>query len=252
MPVIVVAANEIAFQMVGTGDQCLLFIHGIGEDFNIWRALAEHFSSSFKCFQFSWKGFGDSKMNITTSFSPDILAKELKAIIDELNIKADTDLYIIANNAGALAAIKADMDDLVHSKGIIAINIADKFKLKMKYKQLFKALMDNNKMKMVEKMNLKDAFEKKQALIDTWLRETAAVDLATKSPYIETPIDFIIGKSNDYVTMKDVEASVDRIPSSRVIQLDACDWPMLENPDALITEIEDFIGKYIPSLDKKT
>lgn len=250
MPVIVVAANEISFHMSGEGDQCMLFIHGIGEDFNIWKQLIDHFSPTFKCFLFSWKGFGESKMNISSSFSPDILAKELKGIIEELNIKSD--LYIIANNAGALASIKADIDDLVHAKAIIAINVADKFKMKMKYKQLYKSLMDNSKMKMVEKMNLKDAFEKKQALIETWLKEISTIDLASKSPYIETPIDFIIGKTNDYVTMKDVEASVGRIPSSRVVQLDASDWPMLENTNALIEEIEDFISKYIPSLEKKT
>ena len=251
MPVIVVAANEIAFHMSGEGDQCMLFVHGIGEDFNIWKPIVDHFSSSFKCFQFSWKGFGDSKMNIATGFTPDILAKELKGIIEELNIKSD--LYIIANNAGALAAIKADMDDLVHCKAIIAINIADKFKMKTKYKQLYKSLMDNSKMKMVEKMNLKDAFEKKQALIETWLRETSTVDLASKAPYIEIPIDFVLGKNNDYVTVKDVEATVGRISSSRVQVInDASNWPMLENSSALIKEIEDFIGQYIPSLDKKT
>jgi pimeloyl-ACP methyl ester carboxylesterase len=249
-PVIVVAANEIAFQMKGEGDQCMLFIHGIGEDFNIWKQIVDHFSSSFKCFMFSWKGFGESKMNIPSSFSPDILDKELKGIIEELNIKSD--LYIIANNAGALAAIKADMDDLVRCKGIIAINTADKYKMKAKYKNIYKALMDNSKMKMVEKMNLKDAFEKKQALIENWLREASTVDLASKAPYVETPVDFVIGKNNDYVTMKEVEASVGRIPSSRVVQIETSNWPMLENASGLIKEIEDFIGQYIPSLDKKT
>ncbi|HME53012.1 MAG TPA: alpha/beta hydrolase [Candidatus Lokiarchaeia archaeon] len=251
MPVVVVAANEISFQMNGEGDQCMLFIHGIGDDLNIWKQLVDHFSSTFKCFLFSWKGFGESKMNISSGFTPEILAKELKGIIEELNIKSD--IYVIANNAGALAAIKADMDDLVRSKAIIAINTADRFKLKkLKYKDLYKSLMDNNKMKMVEKMNLKDAFEKKQAAIEQWLRDTSSVDFASKSPYVETPIDFVMGSKNNYVSMKDVEASVDRIPSSRIVQLDAGNWPMLESPDALIEEIEDFIGKYIPSLDKKT
>ena len=165
-----------------------------------------------------------------------------------MNIKSN--FYIVADNAGALAAMKADIDDLVHSKAIFAINIADKFKMKSKFKNLYKNIVDNNKMKMVEKMAFKEKFEKKQVLIETWLKEVMTVDLSSSAPFIETPVDFVIGKHNSYVSIKDAEGTVGRIPSSRVSQIDAGDWIMLENPQALITEIEDFI-KNIPEFQKK-
>nr|MDO8114170.1 alpha/beta hydrolase [Candidatus Sigynarchaeota archaeon] len=250
MPVIVIAANEISYDTQGQGDRAILFIHGIGADRTVWKPLIEHFSKNYKCYRFDWKGFGESRLNIDSSFSCDILAKELKSIIDELNIT--TDFYIIADNAGALAAIQADIDDLVHSKAIIVINAADKFKMKAKYKQLLKSLADNSKMKMVDKVSMKEKLEKKQAYIETWLKEIGSVDLSGKAVYIETPVDFIIGKTNNFVSMKDCESTVSRVPKSRVVQIDAGDYIMLENPQALIQEIEDFITKYIPSLQKKT
>ncbi len=250
MPVIVIAANEISFDVQGQGDIAMLFIHGIGGDFNIWKPLVDHFSSNFKCYRFDWKGFGESRLNVDSSFAPDILAKELKSMIDELNIK--TDLFIIADNAGALAVLKAEIDDLVRCKGIVAINVADKFKLKVKYKQLYKSVIDNTKLKMVEKMALKEQFEKKQAIIETWLKEISSVDLSARTEYIETPVEFLIGKENNFVSLKDCEGTVGRIPRSRVAQVDGGDFIMLENPSAVIKEIESFIDKYIPSLDKKT
>nr|MDO8086374.1 alpha/beta hydrolase [Candidatus Sigynarchaeum springense] len=250
MPVIVVAANEVSFDVQGQGNGAMLFIHGIGADLTVWKPFIDHFSSKFKCYRFDWKGFGESRLNVTSSFAPNILAKELKAIVEQLNIKLD--MYIIADNAGALAALQAEIDDLIRCKGIIAINIADKFKVKAKYKQLYKNVVDNTKLKMVDKMTLKEQFEKKQVLIDGWLKEIASIDLSTSTEYIETPVDFIIGKDNSFVTLKDCEGTVGRIPKSRVTQLDGGDFIVLENPAAVITEIENFIEKYIPSLDKKT
>ncbi len=250
MPVIVIAANEISFDVQGQGDCAMLFVHGIGADFTVWKPLVEHFGSKFKCYRFDWKGFGESRLNVDSSFAPKILAKELKAIAEELNIKSD--LYIVADNAGALAALQADIDDLVRCKGIIAINVADKFKLKAKYKQLYKGIVDNTKLKMVEKMALKEQFEKKQVTIETWLKEISAIDMSSDTQYIETPVDFIVGKDNSFVSLKDCEGTVSRIPKSRVAQLEGGDFMMLENPSAVISEIENFVGKYIPSLAKKT
>ncbi|MEX2682371.1 MAG: alpha/beta fold hydrolase [Candidatus Sigynarchaeota archaeon] len=250
MPIIVIAANEISFDVQGQGDCAMLFVHGIGTDFTIWKPLVDHFSSRFKCYRFDWKGFGESRLNVTSNFAPSILAKELKAIIEQLNIKLD--MYIIADNAGALAALQADIDDLLHCKGIIALNIADKFKMKAKYKQLYKSLIDSTKLKMVDKMALKEQFEKKQVLIESWLKEISSIDMSTKTEYVETPVDLIIGKDNNFVTFKDCEGTVGRIPKSRVVQMDGGDFIVLENPSAVIQEIESFIGKYIPSLEKKT
>jgi pimeloyl-ACP methyl ester carboxylesterase len=214
MPVIVIAANEITFDVQGQGDQAMVFIHGIGADFNVWKPLVEHFSKqNFKCYRFDWKGFGESRMNVDSSFAPSILAKEIKAIIDQLNIKGG-EFYIIGDNAGALAVLQADIDDLVRCKGLIAINTSDKFKSKAKYKQLYKAIIDNNKMKMVEKMALKEHFEKKQPAIEAWLKEIASIDLSSGAQYIETPVDFITTNHNSFVNLKDCEGSVSRIPRS--------------------------------------
>ncbi len=250
MPVIVIAANEISFDVQGQGDRAMLFVHGIGADFTIWKPLVDHFNSNFKCYRFDWKGFGESRLNVDSAFAPEILAKELKSIIEELNIK--TEFYIIADNAGALAVLKAEIDDLVRCKGIIAINTADKFKLKTKYKQLYKSVLDNTKLKMVEKMALKEQFEKKQTFIEAWLKEISSIDMSTRTEFIETPVDFLIGKDNSFVSLKDCEGTVGRIPRSRVIQVDGGDFIMLENTSVVIKEIENFIDIYIPSLDKKT
>jgi pimeloyl-ACP methyl ester carboxylesterase len=101
-------------------------------------------------------------------------------------------------------------------------------------------------------MTLKEQFEKKQAIIDGWLKDISSIDMSTSTAFIETPVDFIIGKDNNYVSLKDCEGTVGRIPRSRVVQVDGGDFPMLENHTAVIKEIENFIDKYIPSLDKKT
>jgi pimeloyl-ACP methyl ester carboxylesterase len=250
MPVIVIAANEVSFDVQGQGAFAMLFVHGIGGDFTIWKPLIDHFSSNFKCYRFDWKGFGESRLNVNSAFTPAILAKELKAIVEELNIKSE--FYIIADNAGALAALQADIDDLVRCKGIIAINIADKFKLKAKYKQLYKSILDNTKLKMVEKMSLKEHFEKKQANIDAWLKDISSIDLSSSTEYVETPVDILIGKDNSFVSLKDCEGTVGRISRSRVVQVDGGDFIMLENSSAVIKEIENFIGNYIPGLSKKS
>lgn len=248
MPVIVIAANELTFDVQGQGEKAMLFVHGIGTDFTIWKPLIDHFSSNFKCYRFDWKGFGESRLNVASSFAPDILAKELKAIIEELNIK--TEFYIIADNAGALAALQADISDLVRCKGMVLFNIADKFKVKAKYKQLYKSVLDNTRLKMVEKMNVKELFEKKQVIIESWLKDIASIDMSTGTEYIETPVDIIMGKDNSFVTFKECEATVKRIPKSRVTQLDGGDFVMLENASAVIKEIENFISVFIPGLDK--
>ncbi|MBN2151675.1 MAG: alpha/beta hydrolase [Candidatus Lokiarchaeota archaeon] len=250
MPVIVIAANEVSFDVQGQGDRAMLFVHGIGADFTVWKPLVDHFSSNFKCYRFDWKGFGESRLNVDSGFAPGILAKELKAIVEELNIKSD--FFIVADNLGALAALQADIDDLIRCNGIIAINIADKAKLKAKYKQLYKGVLDNTRLKMVEKMGLKEQFEKRQSIIEGWLKEVSSVDMSSDTQYIETPVDFILGKENSFVSLKDCEGSVGRISRSRVVQVDGGDFIMLENPAAVIKEIESFIGQYIPSLAKKT
>lgn len=247
MPVIVVGGNEIAFTMQGEGDASMVFVHGIGTDASSWQALVQHFSKTYKCYTFDLKGFGESRINASNvSFRVDALAKDLGDILDKLNVQGT--FYIIGDNTGALAALKADIDDRVKGKGIIAINAADKYKCKVKAKALVKGI-DGSGLRMVDKMNLKERVEKKADLVDQWAKETGTVDFSSDSPYIETPVDFIVGKANSHVSVKDCEGSVGRIPKSRVTVVDGGDFPAVQCPDELAKEITDFVTAFIPSLE---
>nr|MDO8116655.1 alpha/beta hydrolase [Candidatus Sigynarchaeota archaeon] len=219
---------------------------GICGNMAFWTTIIDKLSKKYKCVRFDWKGHGDSKLTAPqSSFSVETMAKELKYTLDELHVK-DT-FYIVGDNMGALCALQADIDDLVNCKGIVAINVADKFKVKVKFKQILKNI-DESKIKMADKVIAKEAAELSQPSADAWLKEVSSVDMSSKSPYINTPVELIIGDGNSFVSMKDCEATVGRIVNSKVISMAGGDLVVLANPDEIAKEIADFIENYIPSL----
>ncbi len=246
MPVVTVAGNQISFDMKGDSEDTVILLHGIFGNMAYWTAIMDTLSKKFKCVRFDWKGHGDSKLTAPqANFSAETMARELKQTIDELNIKDG--YYIIGDNASALIALKADIDDLLKPKGIVAINVADKFKAKTKFKQFMKSI-DDSKLKMADKVIAKEAAEQGQQHSEAWLKEVSSVDISSESPYINTPVDFIIGDGNSFASMKDCEATVGRIANSKVINIAGGDLVALANPDAISREIIDFIENFIPSL----
>ena len=244
---IIVNSNHINFNIEGDGDECLVFMHGICSDMSVWKKQVEFFANQYKVVTFDWKGHGSSRINFPeTSFEMEAMARELSSILEKLNVDNP---YIIAADVSGLVALKADIDDLVRSKGIMGINFADKMKVKTKYKA-WKNLIDHVDLSMNEKLGMQACFSKiKQENVEAWLQAASSVNLEHESPYISTPVDFLHAVDNPFVSLKDVEASVSRIPNSRVFSMKKGGlFPMISDPVTLNVEIKDFIENYIPSI----
>lgn len=247
MAVIVVGGNKIEFDMQGNGDSTMVFLHGIGSDMSVWNELVDYFSPKYKIVRFDWKGFGESKINAPDpSFAIETMARELQAILDNLNVGSN--FYVIADFPSSIIALKADIDELVKSDGIIAINAADKGKVKVKFNKFSKNLTKEASIKMQDRVRIEGAIQVREEIITQWLKECKQFDISRESPYINTPVDFVIGQKNTSVSEKDAIQTVGRIPVSRVTMLEGGDLLMLENPKRLISEIEDFIENYIPEM----
>jgi pimeloyl-ACP methyl ester carboxylesterase len=247
MPTIAIGGNEIAFDIQGSGDETMLFVHGIGTDSSVWKNQMAYFSPRFRCISFDWKGFGDSKLTAPKSiYTIESLTKEFGSICNELNITSET--YIVAHDAGVMVVLKADIDDILRCKGIVAINATEKFKIKLKAKQFVKNFKDGSKIKLVEKMALKEAFEKHIDKIDVWLKAFSSIDLSANTEFIETPIEFVISKQTAFVTVKDAEATVKKIPRSKVVVQDGQDYNMIQFPDQMNKEIDEAIEYFAEAM----
>ncbi|MFX0098216.1 MAG: alpha/beta fold hydrolase [Candidatus Hodarchaeota archaeon] len=248
MSTIIVNSNQINFKIEGEGEEVLVFIHGICSEMSVWDKQVEFFSSNYKIVRFDWKDHGSSKINIPeTRFDVETMARELSHVLEKLNVNMPC--YIIAADLGALVALKAEIDEIVQCKGIIGVNFADKMKIKPKYK-IWRNLMDNLNLSMNEKLKRQEIFGKiKQSTVETWLQGASSANFEHESPYINTPVDFLYAEGNPFVTLKEIEASVSRIPNSRVFTLEKGGFfPMIADPVTFSVEIKNFIEKYIPTI----
>ncbi|MBD3186042.1 alpha/beta fold hydrolase [Candidatus Bathyarchaeota archaeon] len=249
MDTIVVGGNEIAFELKQgkNAEDAIVFLHGIGTSMDIWDAQIDFFSSRYRTARFDWKGHGSSRLNAPNpNFSLEGLAKDLKHVLSELNIRKP---YIVAHDGAGVIALKADIEDLVKSKGMILINAADRMD-KIKPKMVSKWIENKTpSLSMKESLHLKDTFEHAdESAIEGWCRSISGANLADQSPYISIPVEFIIGKGNSVIKQKAVEAAVGRIPKSRFTPMNHGDFIMLENKQGLNEEIKDFLEIFIPSL----
>ncbi|MHA1682670.1 MAG: alpha/beta fold hydrolase [Promethearchaeota archaeon] len=251
MNTIVVGGNEIHFEIrnESNSEDTFVFIHGIGTSMEIWDAQVAYFSNKYKTVRFDWKGSGNSRLNEPEpDFSMPRLAKDLAGILENLNVHEP---YLVAQDVGGLVVLKADIDDLVKSKGMVLVNCSDRNKGKLKYKSVAKWVQNKSpSLSMKESLSIREMFEKtKPEVINGWLKSAGDVDFTTDSPYISTPIDFIIGSGNSFVKAKEVEDAVNRIPKSRMTIMNKADFVMLEDKDGTNKEIEDFVDNYIKEME---
>lgn len=247
MTKIIVNSNHINFKIEGEGEECLVFIHGICSDMSVWDKQVEFFAGKYKVITFDWKGHGSSEINVPgTSFDLETMASELSDILENLYL---SDPYIIAADLSALVALKADIDDLVKSKGIISVNCADKMKFKTKYKA-WKNMIAHIDLSMNKKLGMQACFSKiDRSNVEAWLQAASGANLEDESPYISTPVDFMYAKDNPFVSLEVIEESVSRIPNSRVFSLEKGGlFPMISDHVTFNAEVQDFIETYIPSI----
>lgn len=247
MPDIIVNSNQINFKIEGEGDETLVFIHGICSDMSVWDKQAEFFSPNYKVVRFDWKGHGSSKLNTDSmGFDMDTMTRDLFFILEKLNVHSP---YIIAADLSALVALKADIDDAVQIKAIIGVNFADKMKIKPKYKA-WRAHIDKLDLSINEKLKAQECFGKiDKDVVEAWLKVASGLNFEHESPYVSTPVDFLFSPGNPFVSLKEIEASVSRIPNSRVFTIQKGGlFPMISDAVTFNVEVRDFIEKYIPTL----
>ncbi|MFT3704972.1 MAG: alpha/beta hydrolase [Agriterribacter sp.] len=77
---------HISYNVCGTGDTALLFLHGWGINKTYWAGQLKYFCPSYKVVAIDLPGFGESGKN-RQNWSFDAYTEDVKAVIDQLQLK---------------------------------------------------------------------------------------------------------------------------------------------------------------------
>ena len=117
---------EIFFESHGEGPS-ILFGHGGGGNAASWFNQVAFFRARYRCIAFDHRGFGRSRW-VTDRFAPDLYAKDVRAVLDELDVART---HAVAQSLGALTAVRLALQSPERVQSLVLCNsplgIADAF-----------------------------------------------------------------------------------------------------------------------------
>jgi len=91
---------KIYYEVNGEGP-AVVFVHGLGGNHLSWWQQIPHFSSRYKCVNFSHRGFLNSK-NYSNKIGHEVFANDLSALIEHLKLDK---VYLVAQSMGGWTSI---------------------------------------------------------------------------------------------------------------------------------------------------
>ncbi len=124
--------------MDGTGDQPLILLHGLGNNYQSWKNVREYIDTSlFRVYIPDLLGFGDAPKPKNIQYT---LADHAEAVINTIDGLELKDVMLAGHSMGALVAIEIAMrrPDLVRHLTLLGAPLYEEMPKRNKLKRLFK------------------------------------------------------------------------------------------------------------------
>lgn len=100
---ILIASEEVAYIDEGSGDNTLIFIHGLSSNLEAWKKNVSELKEDYRCIALDLPGYGKSSRN-NTSYSLKDYADFLKCFIESKQLK---NVVLVGHSMGGQIAIHA-------------------------------------------------------------------------------------------------------------------------------------------------
>jgi pimeloyl-ACP methyl ester carboxylesterase len=94
--------TQLAYNLTGTGEKYLTFIHGFCESKAIWNDFVPHFTENYRVLTLDLGGFGDSKDLLPEPCSIEALAEQVAELLRHLQIAKTS---IVAHSLGGYVSL---------------------------------------------------------------------------------------------------------------------------------------------------
>ncbi len=123
---------EIRFDVQGEGEPALVFVHGWSGNRTNWDVQMDYFSDKYKVIAIDLAGFGESS-NIRNNWTMDAFAKDVVAVINQLNID---NVILVGYSMGTPVVLKTAIQIPRKVVGIIPIDMLHDVGQKMTEEQI--------------------------------------------------------------------------------------------------------------------
>lgn len=112
-----IANEEIAYTEAGSGEQTLVFIHGLSSNLQAWNKNISELKKNYKCIALDLPGYGQST-KATTEYSLKDYAFFINIFIDKKELR---DVVLVGHSMGGQIAIHAVLERPEHFKSLALI-----------------------------------------------------------------------------------------------------------------------------------
>lgn len=265
---------ELAFVDEGTGDETIIFIHGLGSYLPAWKKNIEVLRNDFRCIAIDLPGYGKSS-KLPHSGMMTYYASVVNELVDSLNL---TKVYLAGHSMGGQISLVTAIEYPEIVKGLILAAPAGFEKFTAGQKEWFRSVMTLNGVMRtpVEAIqtnlyyNFYNMPDDAQFMIDDRIAMRSAKDFEAYSyavvqsvhgmvnepvldhlEEIEQPVLIIFGENDNLIpnrflnpgfTKKIAQVGHEKLPNSQLIMLPKTGhFLMFENPEGFNNAVKDFV-----------
>lgn len=108
---------DIHYTVSGSGQQTMLFVHGLGSNHKAWDKLIPHLSPSYRCVSIDLPGYGDSSKGEHPYGIP-FFAKKINEFVRKQGYK---DVLLVGHSMGGQSSITAILEEPQHYQKLILV-----------------------------------------------------------------------------------------------------------------------------------
>jgi pimeloyl-ACP methyl ester carboxylesterase len=226
---------KIAYQVSGSGEANLIFVHGWTCDKTYWKYQAPYFAKQYRVITIDLAGHGESGID-RKQWSVELFSDDVSSVIHKLNLEK---YILIGHSLGGLVVLEVARRNLIQTQAVIGVDIYKNIPKKKSEEDLQKAFDKNAEMytDFVKNMNASVPSFFTTAS-DSSLVAWVTKDMASNDPAAA------LGTSNSYLRWQNYEF-LNALQESRNVPVLAI------NSDRKITDVDGF-RKYHPSFQAVT